>query len=253
MLGRLSARGYAQKTAVRTTKLPLRLLGVMADFYIPPKFIGSPLTLWPRLLWRRAAHFGLNTYGAAKFKMDTKKPLEFNAWKEQTVEKYVTTNKVFALACSMPLAQREDHIKKCLEGVCNVGIQQSLVERARTFPARTKVEWRLKEVVGNPKVVSFVNLPDQDDVTMNVSLVVRLVTKQEMVVTPQNRELKTTARQVEDHVVAVLDPYTRELIIVGTLFRSNHERNVMPQVDANDIKAFMALQKTTADIYRANV
>lgn len=252
------ARGYATETPKKKKQkvpdlalVPLKTIGVLADFYIPPKFLSAPVTSWHKLLLRRIGAFGLNTFSISKFKSDTKLKLRINDWKELAVEKYVKTNKIFAAACSLPRAQRQSYLQSQLDGIVGVEVVRSLTARALTFPARSKLEWNLKSIEGNPKLVSFTPIPDSNDVTTIVQLVVKVQTRQEVVITGDSQEPKTTERLVTDYIVLTLNPYTDEMVFVGTLFESDHIRGVKPELEMENVRALESYQKVCADIYRA--
>lgn len=232
------------------TMVPIKAVGVLADFYVPPKFSNSPITSWPKLLLRRIGAFGLNTFSVSKFKSDTKLKLRFNDWKELAVDKYVKTNKIFAAACSLPRAQRQSYLQSQLDGIAGIEVLKSLSARAATFPARSKLEWHLKKIEGNPKLVSFTPIPDSNDISSVIQFVVKVQTRQEMVVSG-DAEPKLSERLVTDYIVLTLNPYTDEMVLVGTLFESDHVRGVKPELEMENVRALENYQKLCADIYRA--
>lgn len=233
--------------------VPLKSIGVLADFYIPPKFLNSPVTSWHRLVLRRIGAFGLNTFSISKFKSDTKLKLRLNDWKELAVDKYVKTNKIFAAACSLPRAQRQSYLQSQLDGIAGIEVIKSLATRAVTFPVRSKLEWNLKNIESNPRLVSFTPIPDNNDVSTIVQFVVRVQTKQEMVISGDSQDPKKTERLVTDYIVLTLNPYTDEMAFVGTLFESDHVRGVKPELEMENVRALENFQKVCADIYRAAV
>lgn len=230
--------------------VPIKSIGVLADFYIPPKYTSSPILSWHRLLLRRIGAFGLNTFSISKFKSDTKLKLRLNDWKELAVDKYVKTNKIFAAACSLPRAQRLSYLQSQLDGIAGIEVMKSLATRAATFPVRLKLEWNLKSIESNPRLVSFTPIPDNNDVSTIVQFVVRLQTKQEMIISGDG-EPKTTERSVTDYIVLTLNPYTDEMAFVGTLFESDHVRGVKPELEMENVRALENFQKVCADIYRS--
>ncbi|SGZ53685.1 CIC11C00000000773 [Sungouiella intermedia] len=231
--------------------VPIKAIGVLADFYIPPRLRDCPVTSWHKLILRRIGAFGLNTFSISKFKSDTKLKLRINDWKELAVDKYVKTNKIFAAACSLPGAQRQSYLQSQLDGIAGIEVVKSLAARAVTFPIRSKLEWNLKSIEGNPKLVSFTPIPDSNDVSAVVQFVVKVQTRQEMVITSDSQEPNTTERLVTDYIVITMNPYTDEMAFVGTLFESDHVRGVKPELEMENVRALESYQKLCADIYRA--
>lgn len=231
--------------------VPIKAIGVLADFYIPPRFRNCPVTSWHKLILRRIGAFGLNTFSISKFKSDTKLKLRINDWKELAVDKYVKTNKIFAAACSLPRTQRQSYLQSQLDGIAGIEVVKSLAARAATFPARSKLEWNLKSIEGNPKLVSFTPIPDSNDVSAVVQFVVKVQTRQEMVITADGQDPTTTERLVTDYIVLTMNPYTDEMAFVGTLFESDHIRGVKPELEMENVRALESYQKLCADIYRA--
>lgn len=231
--------------------VPIKAIGVLADFYIPPRFRDSPVTSWHKLILRRIGAFGLNTFSISKFKSDTKLKLRINDWKELAVDKYVKTNKIFAAACSLPRAQRQSYLQSQLDGIAGIEVVKSLAARAATFPVRSKLEWNLKSIEGNPKLVSFTPIPDSNDVSAVVQFVVKVQTRQEMVITADGQAPSATERLVTDYIVLTMNPYTDEMAFVGTLFESDHIRGVKPELEMENVRALESYQKLCADIYRA--
>lgn len=231
--------------------VPVKAIGVLADFYCPPRLFSSPITSWHKLIIRKIGAFGINTFSVSKFKTDTKLKLKFNDWKELAVEKYVRTNKIFAAACSLPKNQRHSYLQTQLDGIAGVEVIDSLSARANTFPAGLKLEWNLKNVETNPKLVSFTPIPDSNDVTAMLQFVIQIRTRQEMVVSGGSTEPKRSERLVTDYIVLTMNPFTEEMAFVGTLFESDHIRGVKPELDMENRNALERFQKLCADIYRA--
>lgn len=244
----LQSRLYASKNDI--TQIPLKLIGVLGDYYVPPKILSAPIKKWPRLLVRKIGMFGLNTYSAYRYRLDTKLKLRFNDWKEHLVENYVKTNKVFADACSLRKNERLKFIRENLFDVSGEAVINSLAARALTFPANTKCTWKLKSVESNPKIVTMMPVPDSDDVTAYAQIVTKVTTKQEMTITPIGGEPQTTERSVTDYLVGSLNPYTQELYFVGTLFEADYERGLQPEEKLTNLVQMEAFQKKCADIYR---
>lgn len=241
----------ADKQAVDLAKIPIKAIGVLGDFYVPPRFLSCPVTSWPKLLLRRIGAFGTNTFAVTKYKTDTKLKLHFNEWKELAVDKYVKTNKIFAAACSLPRAQRASYLQTQLDGIAGMEVVNSLAKRVATFPAGLKLQWNLLGVESNPRLVSFIPIPDSSDVTFLVQFTVQVKTKQEMVVTGVGADDQRTEKVVTDYIVMTLNPYTDEMAFVGTLFESDHIRGVKPELDFLARGVMDRFQKECADIYRA--
>lgn len=253
------ARAYStekpkkKKTKQATTDIsliPIKTIGVLADFYIPPKFTNSPITSWHRLILRRLGNFGLNTYSVSRFKKETQMKLKFNDWKEEAVDKYVKTNKIFAAACSNPRSQRKLYLETQLESITGTSIIKALTNRANSFPPDAKLEWNLKSIEANPKLVSFTAIPDANDVTSTIQFVVKVKTKQEIILTAEKDKPQATERLVTDYIVMTLNPFTNEMVFVGTIFESDHIRGVQPELELT-ARTMEAFQNTCADIYRA--
>lgn len=245
----LSKRTYANANEVDITKIPLKQLGCFAEFYVPPRLRDCPVTSWHRLVIRRFAAFAMNTFSVYRFRKDTNLKLQFNDWKERTVEEYVKTNKIFAKACSLRKQHREPFIKEQLDGVAGTHVIQALSRRVLKFPANTKVNWNLLSIEENPKVISVAPIPNKDEVTALLQLVTKVKTKQEMIV-DSNGKTDKTERVVTDYLVSTIDPFTKEQLLVGSLFESGHMRGVQPEFDPKDVGGMMAFQKRAGDIYR---
>lgn len=233
------------------TQVPVQNIGVMADFYIPPKFSVSPLSSWPKLVWRRLGLFVVNTYSITKYKRETKLKLKFNDWKETGMEQFVRVNKVFAAACNKRLGERKDYISKQLSNDAGVEVIKSLIERSESFPKDSKIQWELVNIVNNQKIVSFNALPDANNLTVYVQFIMKIKTKQKVAVT-QNNETKVSERIVEDNLVYTLDPFNDDLKLVGSLFDSDHIRKVQPDSSTINPKTMMVFSKICSDLYRSN-
>lgn len=245
------ARKKLDKGAAMTT-MPIKAIGVVSDYYVPPRLLKSPIKTWAKLLFRRIGLFGLNTYSVSRFKNDTKLKLQFNDWKELAVDKYVKTNKIFAAACSLPIAQRQAYVQTQLDGIAGTEVIKSLSARVNTFPIGLKLKWNLLSVEKNPRLVVFVPIPDANDVSSLVQFVVQVSTKQEMIVSGDASPTPShTVKTVTDNIVLTMNPYTNEVVFVGTLFESDPYRGLKPQMDMGDIKALERHLRECADIYRA--
>lgn len=232
--------------------VPIGSIGVMADFYVPPKVTSAPITKWPRLIARRMVQFAVNTYLIAKYKRETKLKLHFNQWKEKAMEQFVRTNKVFAAACNKPVSERQLYITRQLEDCTGTETINLLVARSLSFPAGNKITWDLVSVDTNPKVISFNALPDQNNLTAYVQFIVQVTTTQKVTVTPTGGQPKETVRKVKDNLVYSMDPFAEEQRMVGLLFALDFERKVQPDGTNLSPKTMMAFTKKCSDIYRAN-
>jgi len=246
-------RGYAKKPAQTgdITQVPVKNIGVMADFYIPPKFLSCPVTSWHKLIFRRLGLFVVNTYSIVKFKRETTSGLHFNEWKDNAIDLYVKTNKIFAAACCKKPSERAAYLKSQLEDISGVEVIKSLVERAGSFPQNSKLKWELDSVVGNPKVVSFNALPDANNNTAYVQFVMKVTTKQNVTVT-LTQNTQESEKAVTDYLVYSFDPWTKQMYLVGTLFESDHIRKVTPDDNFTNPKYMLAFSKSCGDIYRSN-
>lgn len=246
--GKPAPRKKAPMTDI--SQIPIKSIGVLADFYIPPRFTASPLLKWHRLLFRRLGLFAVNTYSIVKFRRETGLRLQFNNWKETAVEHFVRTNKVFAAACSSLKPKREAYLRQQLEGVCGSEVVKSMVARAASFPAGTKLEWELVAIDGNPKVVSFNTLPDSSNLAAYVQLIVQVLSRQKLTLSG-NMDTTSTERAMTDYLVYTLNPFTNEMVLVGNLFESDANRGVQPEINFNNAQAMLAFQAQSADIFRA--
>lgn len=252
-------RTYADQPAKKKNKpvaelsqIPIRSVGVIADFYIPPRFLASPVTSWHRLLFRRLGAFAVNTYSVVKFRRETGLKLHFNAWKDSAIDKFVRVNKVFAAGCNSRTSDRKSYISTQLLDVAGTAVIDSLVARASSFPASgTRLDWKLTKIVGNPKIVSFNALPDSNNLTVMVQFVLKLTTKQALTVTA-NGKASTNERLVTDNLVYTLDPFSNELVLVGSVFDSDHIRGVQPELTFTDAKAMTQFQRACSDLFRSN-
>ncbi|ODV79270.1 uncharacterized protein CANTADRAFT_26247, partial [Suhomyces tanzawaensis NRRL Y-17324] len=233
------------------SQVPLNFIGVMADFYIPPRFRDCPPSSWHKLIFRRLGAFVVNTYSIIKYRRETGLKLHFNEWKDNAIDLFVKTNKIFASGCSKRFAEREQYLKKQLGQVSCVEVTNSLVSRAKTFPTDSKLQWELLSLESNPKVVSFNVLPDANEITMYIQFVLKARTKQKVII-ERGGESQETVRTVQDYLVYTLNPYTGEMYLAGTLFESDHIRKVTPDEKFTNVKYMMAFTKASGDIYREN-
>ena len=125
--------------------------------------------------------FALNTYNIVKFKREIGVPLEFNAWKDKGIENYVRANKVFAQACSEPqLKAKASLLRRKLDHSCGKHLIESLSARSLSFPEDSKLNWELKSIQNNPKVVLFNIIPDADGIACFVQFILKLKTNQKI-------------------------------------------------------------------------
>lgn len=258
-LNLLVVRSYATEPVKKKKKtptadisqVPVKSISTIADIYVPPKLFDCPIKSWPRLIMRRMGVFGVNTYSVFKFRNDTKLKLKFNDWKDEAMEKFVRTNKIFAAGCNLPISKRKDYLSVQLEGNVGTLVSQALTERALTFPNNGKLTWELVDVVTNPKVISFTVLPDNNNVTTYLQIVLKVSTKQKVTFT-DGKQKQETERVVSDNLVYSLNPFNDEIVLVGTLFESDHLRGIQPEISFQDTKVMQEFQKQAADIFRAN-
>lgn len=244
------AKKKKKRTVADISQVPIKNIGVIADFYIPPNIFKGPIKSWPKLLLRKIGVIAINTVSIAKYKKETKLNLAFNDWKELAMEKFVHTNKIFAAACSKPVSQRKAYLDAQLEDVAGAQVVKSLNNRAESFPPGTKLSWELISIESNPKVVSFSALPDAEDMTAYIQFVMKVKTKQKLTIS-SGKDSSSTERIVSDNLVYTLNPYSDELVLAGTVFDSNYVRGLQPELNFNNAQVMTAYQNKCADIYRA--
>lgn len=236
-----TSSAYAKKSDSDITRIPLKHLGVMAPYYIPPPIFSSPFSLWHKLVLRRWGQFFYNTYSIYKFKSDTGKAPKFEAWKDQAIAIFIKTNKAFA----------EKKTQLLIDETVGVQTFNSLRERSETIPKHTKLEWELVKIEENPKVVSFNALPDPNGVTGMIQFVMKLRSTQRVTVKSVGSEPTSTERTSTDYLVYSLDPYSDEMCLVGSLFECDHLRPIQPDLESvSNYKQMVAFQKECADIFR---
>lgn len=234
------------------SQIPIKSIGVIADFYIPPRYMNSPVTSWHKLLFRRLGLFAINTYSIVKFRRETGLKLHFNIWKETAVEQLVKANKIFAASCAIPAAKREAYLRGQLDGITGSEVTKSLVRRANTFPKNSKLDWELLKIESNPKIVSFNSLPDANNITALVQFVLQVKTKQKFTMTSVTSDKPLeTVRSIENYLAYTLDPFTNELVLVGSLFESDHIRGVQPEINFTNSQVMASFQVSCADIFRS--
>lgn len=247
------ARKYSLgQDGVDIVHVPLKALGVLTDFYVPPRLSSCPISTWPKVFFRSLGAYGLSTYFVGKYKQDTKLKLRFSEWKDLAMERYLKTNKIFAAACSQSPSQRKAYIETQLDGIASTDVISSLATRAKSFPVSSRLEWRLKKLERTPQVKVFQIIPDRDEVVALLQLVIRFDTKQEMIVHKENGETQRTERVLTDHIVMTLNPYTKDMVLAGTLFPASPYRYLRPKLDGSDMPALLEFQRICADIYRAS-
>lgn len=246
---RLAVRSYAATTKKKKlqqqmdiTQIPLNRIPVLGDYYVPPKVFAGPVRQWHRLVGRRLTQFFLNTYNVYKFKTETSLKPKFDSWKDRAIDLFVHTNKAFA-------AGNVNAAKDFL----GYEALNTLKTRAESLPKLTKLQWDLVKIVENPKVVVFTAIPDTEGVTARVQFVMKLVTDQKVTVTTRTAtglEPNTTTRTVTDYLVYSLDPFSEEMMLVGSVDVADFTRLVMPEMDVTDVQAMKAFQMKTSDIFR---
>ena len=246
------ANAKKKKTpSIDISQIPLKHIGVVADLYIPPKYSQSPIRTWPRLFARRVGLFAVNTYSVVKFKRETSLKLKFNDWKEHAMEQYVALSKIFALSCAIPREKREEYLRSRLEGIAGNEALRSIIRRAWNFPANTSLSWELVAVEKDPKVVCFNSLPDSNNITALVQFVLKVKTKERFSVSKVDENKKESERSSEHNLVYSLNPFTNELLLVGSLFDADYNRGLLPQVDFTNPQALLRFQQATADVFRS--
>ena len=203
-----------KKAGMDISKVPLPYIGVMSDFYVPPKLTTCPITSWPKLITRRIMLFALNTYNIVKFKREIGVPLEFNAWKDKGIENYVRANKVFAQACSEPqLKAKASLLRRKLDHSCGKHLIESLSARSLSFPEDSKLNWELKSIQNNPKVVLFNIIPDADGIACFVQFILKLKTNQKISIVKDQKVVKEQESSVEDYLVYSMNPSVKNFFL----------------------------------------
>lgn len=122
----LIARGYAtQKEKSKQkdqTQLPVQNMGVMADFYIRPRFTRTPLLSWLVLVWRRLELIVINFHSTRKYVCKTK--LEMKDLRAEAVAQFIKVNAVFCSSCNKRLAERKHYITKELDDIAGIDVIQ---------------------------------------------------------------------------------------------------------------------------------
>lgn len=236
--------------AADISQIPIKNIGVIADFYIPPKLFSGPIKLWPKLLIRRLGVFVINTYSIVKYKRETGLKLKFDDWKESAMEKFVHTNKLFAASCNKPVGERAKYLQTQLDEVAGLPVISSLIQRSKSFPVGNRINWELVSIESNPKIISFTALPDANDIAAYVQFIMKVKTKQKVTMT-NGDQTESNERVVSDNLVFTLNPFTNEVVLVGTIFESSYERGVQPELNFNNAQVMTAFQNKCGDIYRA--
>ncbi|KAK6204714.1 mitochondrial inner membrane protein Mba1 [Scheffersomyces amazonensis] len=252
-------RSYAAQTPAKKankpdndiSQIPLNQIFVLTDYYIPPKFKDCPISSWPKLFIRKLGTMAFSTYSVFRYKMDTKRPIKFNLWKDKGIENFVRVNKSFANACSKKVKERSTFLNSQLSEVAAVPVISSLAERAATFPAGGRTSWELISIEGNPKIVNVLAIPDKMEVTCYVQMVMKLSTKQKFTVKLPEKNI-TEEKVLTDYLVFTVHPFTDEVMLSGKLFESDHLRKITPELAADDMNVMKAFMKATSDIYRTN-
>lgn len=214
------------------SKVPLPYIGVMSDFLCSTKAYNLSYYIMAKIDYTKNNAFALNTYNIVKFKREIGVPLEFNAWKDKGIENYVRANKVFAQACSEPqLKAKASLLRRKLDHSCGKHLIESLSARSLSFPEDSKLNWELKSIQNNPKVVLFNIIPDADGITCFVQFILKLKTNQKISIVKDQKVVKEQESSVEDYLVYSMNPISKELLLVGKLFESDHIRGLKPEMD----------------------
>lgn len=241
------------------SQVPISVIGVMSDHYIPPKLTSVSITRWPRVLLNRFLLFGFNTYNILKFKREINKPLQFNDWKDQAIETYVRTNKVFAQACNnfttSPSSTIYKFITSKLDQSCGKHLNEVLTNRAVTFRQQPNIElsWDLVSIDKNPKVSVFTTIPDEDGIGVYVQFVMNLKTTQKLTISDKRdsgKIIQQTETKVNDYLVYTMNPWDGRILLVGKLFESDAYRGLKSELDVFDTKTMGDYLNEAADIYR---
>lgn len=232
------------------SKMPLKTVPVLAKFYVPPELLKAPILKWFGLIRRRMFLFLVNTMQVRRFKSETKLKVTFNDWKEEAIEKFVKTNKVFANACNAPLEKRAGIIEDGLRFTCGQFMEGILKSRVARFPVNYKLKWELVDVMTNPKVEGFYVIPDTNDASALIQLVVNVTTKQKVTVQKPGNQLEEKETISNDHLVYGIDPFSKEMYFIGKLFPSGLDEGVHPDPDGS-VADQLAFSKKAADIFRS--
>ncbi|KAG7664736.1 uncharacterized protein J8A68_001761 [[Candida] subhashii] len=255
-------RTYAKKkkdgAVADISQIPLSYLGVMADFYVPPKLTDHPISKWPRLLLRRLGMFAYNTYNIVKFKQESGISLQFNKWKDDSIETFVKVNKTFSNACNLPLERknREKFIFSKLQHNVGQSTMQALCQRVTSFPEGSHIKWELVEIIGNPKVVSFNVIPDSNNILVYVQFIMKLHTKQKVAISriasggEVGKDVQVKETESIDYLVFSLNPTTDEIYLAGKVFESDGDRKIQPDAITMTPKKMKELTTLFGDIYR---
>ncbi|KAI3404255.2 hypothetical protein KGF56_002894 [Candida oxycetoniae] len=231
----------------------------MADHYISPKLLRTSIIKWPKLILNKLLVFGFNTYNILKFKREISKPLQFNEWKDTSIECYVRTNKIFAQACNnlglSPTKEVFNLINLKLNQSCGNHLIGALCTRVLNFQSQTdkKVAWDLISIDANPKVVTFNVIPDEDGVGMYVQYVMNLKTTQKLTIADRlnpNKIITETESKVDDYLVYTMNPWDGRILLVGKLFESDASRGMKSDLDVFNNSVMEKFLTESADIYR---
>ncbi|CAI5758243.1 unnamed protein product [Candida verbasci] len=241
---RISIANYSdkKKNKVNISQMPLSYIGVMSDLYVPPSWSRVPILYWPKVLIKRISLFALNTYMIVKFKQEIGVPLNFNKWKDESIEKFININKTFTKSCnnhsSKIIDQLNNHAGKYLIDMLKI--------RSNSFPkSSSSISWEIKSIDKNPKIVLFNVIPDQNGLGLFVQYIMQLKTTQEIQVDGKKHVVENN-----DYLVYSMNPITEELLLVGKLFECDYKRGLKGELDMFDQKTMQKFLLLAADIYR---
>ncbi|KAI5961010.1 uncharacterized protein KGF55_004277 [Candida pseudojiufengensis] len=243
-------------------QVPISYIGVMSDLYVPPSLIKYSPLKWPKLILRRIMVFAFNTYNVIKFKREIGQPLNFNKWKDQSIENYIKTNKIFAQSCTKSTALTNSEKKSLeiskflnskLDQCCGKHLIEILTKRSENFKILNgKINWELVSIDSNPKITMFNVIPDQDGIGCYVQYIMNLKTTQKLTITNKsnNEIIQENETKVNDYLVYTMNPFNDKILLVGKLFESDSERGLKPELDVFNPSEMQKFVLKSADIYR---
>lgn len=249
------SRNYSQQSKeqkIDISEIGIKNIGTISDFFIPPSYKQTQLRLWHKLFLKKWAVTASNTYNVIRFKRETNLKLKFNEWKEKAIEEFVKTNKVFAAACSKDKKMREEYIRTQLDDVVGIDVIKSLAKRSMTLPENSRLTWSITKIEKTPKIVSFNIIPDNNDISAYLQIIIKLITKQKLIFESfHSEQKKATEKVITDYLVYTLNPFKDEIVLVGSLFESDPNRSFQSTLDHLDSRKIMNFMKTSSDILRS--
>ncbi|KAI5952779.1 hypothetical protein KGF54_003646 [Candida jiufengensis] len=249
-----------KKKQLNIAQVPISYIGVMSDLYVSPKLTKYSPLKWPKLVLRRIMVFAFNTYNVIKFKREIGQPLNFNKWKDQSIENYIKTNKIFAQSCNKASSLSNNKSKELskfvnlkLDQCCGKHLIEVLIKRSENFNyPNGKINWELKSIDSNPKITMFNVIPDQDGIGCYVQYIMNLRTTQVVTITNKstNEIIQENETKVDDYLVYTMNPFNDKILLVGKLFESNSERGLKPDLDVFNPSEMQKFVLKAADIYR---